>query len=413
MTRSRIRFSIALLFALLVAGGGGWSAQVARRQATELAALAQRTAHQRSELQRLRAEREAARRAAAMPNEPPPAAALDFATGDAAFDGKIQKTLARLAQLRVWLQSHPGENIPEFQFLRDVDWIEAATPEDGILAAVARKARLRQGIVLEEAPGEAAFDLRSVARDLRASAKFNLATLLEGALRSYAEAHGGRLPTDLGEELKPFLVFPIPDAVLRRYEMRATGPLAAVPRDLPIVGERAEAIVATDRPFVLFPTRSSGMEIFQQSPFLYAPGSSPERAVAVSKANQAYRNAHGGAYPPDLAALVPYFENSALAADLVDDQAARDLLSRAITQGNQDYTAAHGGRNVEPKNRADILPYVRDPAARAILAAKDSYLAAQGKHSEKSSDLRPYVTDPAARTLLEKLIRAEAASGTR
>jgi hypothetical protein len=226
-------------------------------------------------------------------------------------------------------------------------------------------------------------------------------------VRSYADANGGQLPADLAQ-LRPFLVFPVPDAMLARYEMRASGLLGAVARDLPMISEKASAIaIASDRPFVLRPSRSSGLESFRESPFLYTINSPPELAVALSKANQAYRVSHDGAYPKSLAELMLYFESPALATEFADIRAAKDTLDAAIDEGMRGYAAANGGRKVTSANRADILPFIRDPAVRGILTAKDAYLRSEGMHPQNSAALRPYVKEPAARALLERIVRAE------
>ncbi|MEO5958842.1 MAG: hypothetical protein ABIR80_06975 [Opitutaceae bacterium] len=390
--------SLVVGLAILAAGFGWYQIRLGRRQSAEIAELTQRTTHQRHQIQRLRVARDAL---PAHTTDATPTPSSAFATGDATFDARMDSTLARVNQLRKWLRENPTQKLPEFEFLTDTDWIE-------VVSAQSRRARAARSET--DASAEAAeevFKVRDAARDLRLQAKLNFASLLHGALKSYAEANAGRLPPDFAQ-LAPFFVHPIPDAVLQRYELRASGPVEAVPAGLPIIGEKTEALAGTsDAPFAIYPNGRSGSETFEfgddssLNPFEL----SPEMTLAIGMANQAYRMAHDGTRPHDPAQLLPYFENPSLAAEFAENRSANETMRKATDEGRQGYAAANPGR--ELVNREDILPYIRDLRVRTILAAKDAYLKDRGEHSIDSASLRPYVKDPAARELLEKVIRAE------
>jgi hypothetical protein len=280
-------------FVLLAASWSWHQIQVSHDQTTEIARLVKRTTDQRRQIQRLRAERDElpTRR-----SEPAPTPALGFTTGDTAIDAHVDSTHARVSELRKWLHEHPEERLPEFEFLTDHDWVSAVS-------------------------GKGNFEVRGSARNLRFEARANLATLLDGALLSYCEANHGLLPADLAQ-LPPFFVSPIASSILQRYEMRASGLIKALEKDLPIISEKAEAIAASSEPpFVLFPDRSCGFErfVFEDS-VLDSRKRSPEMSVAVSKANQAFRLAHSGASPSDADQLLPYFKNPSDAAAFAQAQ---------------------------------------------------------------------------------------------
>ncbi len=202
------KISFVTVFALLAAGG--WSqVRSSRRHEAEIASLNRQTAGQRQQIQRLRAERDELQARAA---EPLPVSDPFFATGDAAFDARMETGATRINELRKWLERNPAQKIPEMQFLQDADWFR------------------------EVAQSPPPFDARIAASGLRQHAIMNFEPLIRGALKSYEESHQGQLPTDVSQ-LAPFFVSPIDEAILSRYEMRLTGPAAAVPvdLDLPII----------------------------------------------------------------------------------------------------------------------------------------------------------------------------------
>jgi hypothetical protein len=277
----------------VVAVGGVWyQASVSRHQKAEIAELHQQIAQQRRRTQQLRAERDDL---LARATPPLPASSPAFATGDAAFDAHMESVLARVNQLRKWLAQNSRQKIPEFEFLQDTDWIDAVS-------------------------GGKNFDVHSAAHVLRDRARWNFVALLQGALKDYGATHQGQLPGDLAE-LAPFFVSPVSDAILRRYEMRASGPRQAVPEDLPIISEKVEALGdPSEQASAIFANGGYGNEFFGGRAFLFPPPDSPKMANAVSKANQAFRMTHQGAYSTDATQLLPYFKNPADAADFAEAQ---------------------------------------------------------------------------------------------
>jgi hypothetical protein len=96
----------------------------------------------------------------------------------------------RINQLKQWLGEHPGEKIPELQFLTDQDWLDAApAAEDGFDAAMSL---------------------------LRANAGMRVTNRFFGALRRYGSDHDGQFPAEVAQ-LKPYLDPPVDDDILDRY----------------------------------------------------------------------------------------------------------------------------------------------------------------------------------------------------
>jgi hypothetical protein len=127
---SRTRWLLLSACALIAAVGAWYGVRAGGRQETEIAELVQRTNRQRNEINQLRAERDRLpRRISESPTDTPPA----FATGDAIFNQRMDATLERIEQLRRWLKENPAEQLPEFQFLQDTDWIDAVADDEAEL----------------------------------------------------------------------------------------------------------------------------------------------------------------------------------------------------------------------------------------------------------------------------------------
>jgi RNA polymerase sigma factor (sigma-70 family) len=102
--------------------------------------------------------------------------------------------LARVSQLKERLQQTPGAKIPEFQFLTDQDWLNAAK---GDLNTDEDYRRALSGL---RGAGESAF----------------ITTELQPALNQYAQANNGQFPTDISQ-LQPFFNSQVDDSILQRY----------------------------------------------------------------------------------------------------------------------------------------------------------------------------------------------------
>jgi hypothetical protein len=192
-------------------------------------------------------------------------------------------------------------------------------------------------------------DLRRARAQVRELAKEKFLEQLREALRSCEASSGGMLPTDILQLLPHFKV-PVDPAMLQRYEMVASGPLSA---------NRGEQAIAERAPI------DRGLD----------------RRVTVSA------DGRGSAGTPW----------------------AVESLSQAARQAVKEFAAAHNGR--QPANEAELLPYVNDPAARAIFSATVEFEKERGRATNGLADLRPYVKDPAAQALLEQVIAAQNPDG--
>jgi RNA polymerase sigma factor (sigma-70 family) len=108
---------------------------------------------------------------------------------------KEQMWASRVIQLKQWLEEHPSEKIPEFQYLTDRDWLNAV-----------------------ENKQDSDEEYRSALRIARANAERPYQWTMFHALQQYAKDNNGQFPRDLSQ-LKPFFKSPIDDAILTRYQI--------------------------------------------------------------------------------------------------------------------------------------------------------------------------------------------------
>lgn len=124
--------------------------------------------------------------------------------------------LAKVDVLKKWITQRPEQQIPEFQYLLDYDWLDAV------------KASNMMG---DYAPGNAAISLRE-------SAKRQFAHELSNALRRFVAEHDGDLPADLAQ-LNAYMQQPMNDAILKSYKLLHAGKLADLLEKEWLVGEIA------------------------------------------------------------------------------------------------------------------------------------------------------------------------------
>jgi hypothetical protein len=118
--------------------------------------------------------------------------AIDVEAKELARKGKLLKQL---------VAGMPEKSIPELQYIGPQGWMDRANLAD-----------------LETDAG-----IAKVLSELREDAKNHFAALgMTLALRSYAAANGGQLPTDISQ-LKPYSVVIMSDDVLQRYQIVKTG----------------------------------------------------------------------------------------------------------------------------------------------------------------------------------------------
>jgi hypothetical protein len=192
-------------------------------------------------------------------------------------------------------------------------------------------------------------DLRRARAQVRQLAKDRFLVQFREALRSYEDVSGGMLPADI-LQLLPHFKSPIDPAMLLRYEMTAAGPLSA---------NRGEEAIAERAPI----DRAFDARV---------------RVTADGLGNSSR----------------PWSVES---------------LAQASRQALKEFSAAHNGR--EPASEADLLPYVQDPAIRAIFSATIEFEKEHRRTTNGMADLRPYVKDPAGRALLEQAIAAQNPDG--
>lgn len=321
------RSSLVVLL-LAIGAAGGTALYEAHLLATERAAIAaeeKRAAQLQRRLTELRGV-----------SEPRPLQSAAPETGGAgvASDGNAQPTpadlsatpaqradvaswLARIRRLKQSFADQPGQAIPELGVLSDLEWM-TLTRDLGSLDS-------------EE-------ELRQARAVLRNAAAGQFIRQLRDALRDFATATNGMLPSDVAQ-LQPYLKTSIDPAVFARYEMRALGD-ARTQRGKEAIAQRAPIDEELD---VRYATTTDGGT-------RSGPWALDFMRVAQDSATAAYAAANGGARPPSPADLLPYMQNPA---------------ARAINEAMIEYRRTH--QNQQPSGPADLRPYVTDPAARAKL----------------------------------------------
>jgi hypothetical protein len=131
----------------------------------------------------------------------PTAASADGDSTAAAMDSM----LVRVKKLKDRLEQMPDRKLPEFPFLTEKDWIDAAESPKQL---------------------ESEADFQQALGALRSAAKTEFASIAQGALNSYAQANNGQLPTDLSQ-LKPYFGSPVDDSVLQGYEITQPGTVSS------------------------------------------------------------------------------------------------------------------------------------------------------------------------------------------
>jgi RNA polymerase sigma factor (sigma-70 family) len=116
--------------------------------------------------------------------------------------------------LKKWVEAHPDQQIPEFQYLWDYDWLDVV------------KTSNMEG---ENAP-------RNAMSSLREAAKRQFGHELSDALKRFVAEHDGELPAELSQ-LNAYMLRPMSDALLNSYKLLHTGKLADVPKNEWLVSE--------------------------------------------------------------------------------------------------------------------------------------------------------------------------------
>jgi len=108
----------------------------------------------------------------------------------------------RVEQFKQYVEQHPDEGIPEFQFLDDREWLS----------------------VVEPSYGESHFKTQMELLKSQAIGKF--AGVMQGVLQKYAQANNGQFPSDLSQ-LQPYCDPNVETILQQRYEIK---PASILPR---------------------------------------------------------------------------------------------------------------------------------------------------------------------------------------
>lgn len=248
------------LEAILLRGRTEELASLRRGNASLAAQIRDTRQQQQFALQRRDEVNQQAGKLAARPAAPPV---------DPALETQLVAWLQRAAQLNQLRDARADLAIPEFQFLPNDKWFEAA-----------RTARL-----------ESDEDIRKIFADLRLQAEHGFVAPLQRALGEYLSVHGGTLPAR-ATELAAYFHPPLDPSTLERYEMMASGNVADLPsRRMTVVTQRSPRDLERDRSWEI---GTAGWS-YGSALFYWAKEAAGE-----------YAKANGGARPTDPAQLLPY-----------------------------------------------------------------------------------------------------------
>lgn len=177
-----------------------------------------------------------------------------------------------VSELKARLAQAPDQTIPELQFLTEQDWLNAVKD----MQRLATENDVRRGLSA-----------------LRGFAKKNFAQMVHTALVNYAQANSSQSPTEMSQ-LAPYFAS-APDALLlQRYEITQPG----------LVNEKATPI--DDQDDTYYQITKDGAEVIL--------GSVAEKTL--SRAFQAFVDAHNGEKPKDPSQLRPFLKTAAEQAAL-------------------------------------------------------------------------------------------------
>jgi RNA polymerase sigma factor (sigma-70 family) len=132
-------------------------------------------------------------------------------------DEAARGVAAKVKQMRQWLEQNPNEKIPELQYLTAQEWLRGAN-------------------YTAELKTDDDFD-RALSQ-LRRDAKRTFANSIGKALANYIAGNNGQLPGDISQ-LESYFNPPIDGTVLQRYQLLQTGTLSDLPKNEPLIAEKA------------------------------------------------------------------------------------------------------------------------------------------------------------------------------
>lgn len=194
---------------------------------------------------------------------------------------ELKETKERINKLKQRLTETPEAKIPEFRFLREPDYWEAAKfrpmdREESYLTALA---------------------------NLRSRAEFVFITdFLNPALTQYAKAHNGAFPTDI-TQLNPYFPSPVEDAILDRWMVAPRSTVRTDDFGDPIITLKAAVDEDWD------PRYAVGLKGFASAGRDTAGRNgwgviSPDRVMDM--AAKAYQDANNGQSPTEPSQILPY-----------------------------------------------------------------------------------------------------------
>jgi RNA polymerase sigma factor (sigma-70 family) len=235
----------------------------ANRQLTELKAQNEILRRNAAELPRLRGELGRLRdNATASGNDPASLAAKSW--------------LDRTAQLKARLEQTPGAKIPEFQFLTEEDFLNAA----------------KNDLNTDNDYRRAMSGLRNAAETALINSE------LKPALSQYAQANNGQFPTDLAQ-LQQYFNPPVDNSILQRWEIAPQSTVPGVGVGNMVVTQIAPVDEDNDNRYAvgLNGWGTSGTQDWNSA-------TSPQ--TVLKSVVQAYMDANNGPEPTDPSQLAPY-----------------------------------------------------------------------------------------------------------
>lgn len=140
---------------------------------------------------------------------------------DDSLDPMLKSLGERAAKLKEGIGRMPDKTIPELQFLKEKDWVDAVADFEKL---------------------ETENEYRKALRVSRDRGKHIAGEKFRGALQKFAEANNGMLPPSL-EALQPYFDAPMDPAVIARYELTQTsGRLADMGNEHNLIVETATAV---------------------------------------------------------------------------------------------------------------------------------------------------------------------------
>lgn len=213
-------------------------------------------------------------------------------------DASAKALVARVNKLKQRLAEKPDANIPEFQFLTEQDWLNAAS-----------------GKLDNDA------DYRHALASLRSAAEKGFAPMLQTALSQYMQANNGQFPADISQ-LQPYFTSPVDDAMLQRWEIAPASTVANVAMGHTMITEKAAVDDMFDTRLVIGPN-GYGSTGFLDS----------EIMNDLMPVYEAYANANPNANQSDISPspLLPYAttpEQQTAVKKLIEQRALENSLTK-------------------------------------------------------------------------------------